>query len=769
MTRSTSNLVPSRAANPGGTYDPPVTVPTVGSQLSVDETSIRTLSEFWPASLESRTKDDLGPIPEHHQIPRDDLTAEIKSTATHVASALSANSSQHPISEIREWCDEHGFDLSDEDEIFTIVARQAVFNLLLKTSLYEWHHKHDDLPALTTEIRSDLQQAKEKTGDPAFNESVLDELAWLVDEDELQTVVDERHQLLESTQPTEDIGLLYAALIPNERRRPLGQYYTPSNIGKVMRTWAAGGDDVVLDPGMGPGSLSRPFHPQWMVDTDPAHIHGIDQCRLGYLMGTTALTLARQAHSPRRADFLDLSSDNLSKDVDAVVCNPPYTRHQSLSADYKETINAQAEQETGLDISTASPLYSYFLYHAREFLTAGDRAAFIIPHHFLATNYGETLKRFLLSEFDIKALLLFNPASDSEGVFTGALTTALVAFLEVPDESGTSGYTRFIRVDGWLDEVPVRNILRDSEQGLTDWGFINCVRQADLVPGANWQALFNPLDFDTSTLTPLSELAAVSRGIMTGENDFFILSQADIDEWGIESQYLARLVPGPGTVRGYDVRSGDWEDHQDSDEGVWLLYHGDAIDGVPQTIEAAASGCPTELTLTPDTTSSASLVEYLQAGLVEHPTLTERQTVRSRSPWYRVDRRDPAPILVPYMSRSGFRALLNETDARHVNNYHGIYPDGSLEQTQVKALLAYLNSSFADEVVRRHDRTYAGGMGKLEPGDLADVPVLDPRLLSDHVVATLARYFDELRDTARRKNSCEEVIDRIDVIVQEEL
>ena len=52
---------------------------------------------------------------------------------------------------------------------------------------------------------------------------------------------------------------------------------------------------------------------------------------------------------------------------------------------------------------------------------------------------------------------------------------------------------------------------------------------------------------------------------------------------------------------------------------------------------------------------------------------------------------------------------------------------------------------------------------------IGNVPVLDPRKLSDDVVDNLAAAFDELRDVARRDEDEQVVLDWIDSILQQEL
>jgi adenine-specific DNA-methyltransferase len=763
----------------GEIYSSPRSPPDIDPESIAPESPV----EPGPPSIATPTDDVLAPSPKPLDKQHfDELVDRVTTAGTEITAAMGTGlaESERLRDAVAEWCTLHGLNAPDEEQTRTIVGRQAALNLLLKTTLYEWHHQHGDLSPLGDDLRGALRQAKNRTGNPAFRESVLDEVLWLVDDEVLAPVIDARHRLVDSDDPAEDIGRLYAALTPNESRRTLGQFRTPPDVGKFMQTWATSGDDVVLDPGIGAGTLTSPFHPQWVLNTGPAYVDGIDRSPLSRLMGTTALTIARQDHDLQRQDFLALTPADLPREPDAIVCNPPYTRAEALPREYKHAINAQAQRETGLDVDLASPLYTYFIYHARRFLRPGDRAAFIVPHHFLAADYGESLKRFLLDEFDIKALVLYDP--DEEPIFAEALSTALILLVEAVGDGETdtdeeaADDTRLVRVDRALDTGQLRDAVHTETAVSPDWGALTRVSQEQLVPEENWRRHFDPLEIDTSALTPLSEFATVSRGVLTGENDLFCLTDEEVDKWGIPAQSRSPLIRSGRYVSGYDFRAEDWGRLQDDGTPVWLLDGLSDVTGIPDDLDDAVAASTEWSAADPGGTSSSDLsstpvVEYLRAELLRNEAVSTRSTLQDRTQWYRVPSRDPAPILVFSLQRTGFRAILNETDARNLNNLHGIYPDDSLDDVDVKALLAYLNSGFAKKVVRRYERTYAGGATKIEPGDLKELPVLDPCEVRDEVVVELAERFDALRKTARGDGDMDEVdvIDRIDELLEQAL
>lgn len=701
------------------------------------------------------------------------LESVIESTASDIYDTLTDAVDEDLQERIDEWCGLHGLERLEDPQ--QIVANQAAFNVLLKSTLYEHYRQHTDLPELDGDVQAAFKTAGSETDDPAFDAYVLDDVARLGDPAALEEIVDARLQLASSEDPAEEIGRLFETLVPQEARRKLGQFRTPPTIASLMASWLIDdGTERVLDPGMGACALSAAAYAtkQSVVDSPPlADIYGIDLNELALVMGATALNLQNHGgpHNLQIGDFLDFAPEDVDGEVDAIISNPPYTRHQELSEEYKETVNDRVETELGRSVSSLSPMYAYFYYHTTEFISPGGKLSFITPSEFLETSYGESLKKYLVDTYDIKALVLFD--RDEQSKFEEAMTTSLVSFLEKP-EGEVEELTRIIRVDEDPDEDELLEAIEGEVEGETEWGFINVVQQAGLEADNKWTNLFDPLEIDTSELTEFSELATVNRGIATGMNDYFCLTQDVVDEWDIDEQYLSKIIRNSRSVPGYDYQPADWELECDEGGEVWLLYHLTELD--------ADSVRPTETD--GDTTLSAftehsdgeektpTVVDYLEYGMSEEVGADSGYLAKNRTPWYVVDRRDPPPILVTYMSRGGSRFIKNETDARNLSNLHGIYLNVELSDQEVGALLAYLNSEFASEVVRRSGRTYSSGMDKIEPNEMEGVPVLDPRNLDDETISELAGLFDELRATAREDaDTVEEVIERIDDRLESEL
>jgi len=74
----------------------------------------------------------------------------------------------------------------------------------------------------------------------------------------------------------------------------------------------------------------------------------------------------------------------------------------------------------------------------------------------------------------------------------------------------------------------------------------------------------------------------------------------------------------------------------------------------------------------------------------------------------------------------------------------------SVDDTRVKALLAYLNSSFVQLYIEQKGLKSPGGVIQLDVSTAREIPLLDIRKLNDRQLNSLAKLFDELELEARK-------------------
>lgn len=233
-------------------------------------------------------------------------------------------------------------------------------------------------------------------------------------------------------------------------------------------------------------------------------------------------------------------------------------------------------------------------------------------------------------------------------------------------------------------------------------------------------------------IVPLSNIATVKRGIQTGANEFFCLTQSEVEAYDLPDEVLSPLLKSTRRAPHYAYRTADWRADQADDVACWLLYH----------------------TADLDRPASDAVEQYLTSaeadGLPE-----EYYTLRNRDPWYVVDRRAPPDIIFTYMSRGGMRFILNVAEARALNNTHGIWLNEGFSLVEKLAVMGYLNSPMVDEWLSRKGPKYVEGLDKVEPNTLKQLPVPHPGYLPHEVCERLGKQFHALDEASREGSSLE--------------
>lgn len=517
----------------------------------------------------------------------------------------------------------------------------------------------------------------------------------------------------------------YCDLIPIEHRKRFAQFFTPEPIAQLMIDWVrAVKPESVLDPAVGPGVFLR-----LMARSDPRI------SLVGVEVDQTAIEAARLALKNTNAqlishDFLTWGNDSK---FDGIVANPPYLRHHDIH--YSFDVFAEIGHRNGVILSKLANIYILFILEICRRLKPGGRAAVIVPGEWTNANFGMALKRYLLSNGYLDAVVYFSNLSEQ---FEDALTTAAILLIEKPASKVSKRDTfesYFVEHGEHFDGL--RRIVLDnakSVEGVIHRTFL----YRDVVELEKWdKVLRDGMAEQRAGFGPLSTVASSRRGIATGANDFFHLSDADVVRLKLRRSNLKACVGRADDVRSLKFTKDDFEAIQVKQSRVWLL----SFESVPNESEQ----------------------EYIKAGVERG--LDDRFLLAGRKPWYSMERRPPSPIWAAVFGRKSLRFVYNEAGVSNLTTFHCIYPERT-DAIFCRALVACLNSRLVQELAEHQRRVYGGGLIKFEPKDLLQIQVPLLAQAPETVLCELSEMLDALDGAIRRSGEIpEEMVQALDAIV----
>ena len=533
------------------------------------------------------------------------------------------------------------------------------------------------------------------------------------------------------------IGRVYEELIPDVERHRLGQYYTPPPIVELITEMCIkSSNDRVLDPACGSGGfLVKAYHKLNDLKrkenpfADDAKLHeeilnqlyGIDINPFPAQLSSINLAVRNLKVASRHinlvvSDFFKVkpAMGVIPKDLDVVVTNPPYTRQEEM--EYKDQIREEAltySDGSKIQLDARAGIYAYFFTHSAKFLKNHGMMGQITSDTWLDVGFGEDLKRFFLDRFKIHAIIWYDVRA-----FEKALVGTCITILEKEDESKEdrdNNIVKFVRIKKAMPTEELVITIETAKEDFEDERIgITVKKQKELEPKDKWgKFLRAPTIYFKLLSNPkmikFREIADIKRGYTTGANEFFYLDKEKIKLWGIEKQFLEPVVTSPKNVK-IELRSTDISD--------WLLM----------------------VNLPKEKLSNQNVLKYIEHGenvevrvrggkdkgkaIKGYPNLS---TLKARSIWYSLARREPAPLLFSCKIWERLIVAVNEAKAQADKAFYEIRPR---DINDIYVLAGILNSSLTALLAELHGRFYGGGVLELEIYECKALPVLDPKRLS---------------------------------------
>lgn len=486
-----------------------------------------------------------------------------------------------------------------------------------------------------------------------------------------------------------------------DKRNRMGQFATPTRLAVDILCYAKsqlGVSEEVrfIDPAIGTGS----FYSALLAVFPKARISAAVGYEIDPHYGVPAAKLwDNTGLDIRLEDFTKADPPEEADKFNLLICNPPYVRHHHINKEEKQRLKLHTQYAAGVKMSGLSGLYCYFLGLCHRWLRYGGLAGWLIPSEFMNVNYGVSLKRYLLDNVTLLHIHRFDP---NEVQFGDALVSSAVVWFrkELPPAGHKVRFTyggSLHRPD--LDRlVPVETLRHDPK----------------------WTRYPMQESYQSTDGPVLGDFFKIKRGLVTGNNGYFILSIEEIERRGLPMEAFKPILPSPRHLPDDEVKA-DRKGNPILERQLFLL-------DPPWTEEEIRKRYP-------------KLWAYLEEG--KSRGILEGYLCRHRKPWYSQEVRPPAPLVCTYLGRSDksngrpFRFILNNSRATAANVYLMLYPKSPVERAlQANPSLKRQVWTFLNEICPKvmlgEGRVYGGGLHKLEPRELANVPARSLRDLLPH-------------------------------------
>lgn len=466
-----------------------------------------------------------------------------------------------------------------------------------------------------------------------------------------------------------------------------GAVYTPPRVAAALTRWAVRSrNDKVLDPSCGEGVFLSAARTR-LADLG---------ARKPECLGVDVDHETAAQSGAICVDFFKWVQT--APKVDVVVGNPPFIRSH-LFPEASRTLAFAEMVKMGLRPSRLMSTWAPFLALSCKALNEQGRLAMVIPEELLAVSYAAGLRSFLLTRF--KRVIVCFP---SEGIFP-QVQQAVVLLLCDNDANGKSG---LLTVD--------YSSLEEGDYDALDFA-------AAWKWNPKWTHLFlSPRErrrlkewWPQLEWQPFSSYGRVEVGIVTGDNDYFILNQEQSQRFA--ERHLVPIVTSAKALRGIRFCADDFK-------------------------KVLAEGGPAFLLNLREPRERLSAAERSYLDLGEQKHVSKRYKCRIRKPWYAVP-----SIWVPdglLLRQAGEMPRLVHLSKKcaATDTIHRV--TWNLPSLGRRHAVSFMNTCtlMAAELT---GRSYGGGVLELMPSEANQLPMPEPK-------AALDDAFDAVDERVRSRS-----------------
>ena len=496
-----------------------------------------------------------------------------------------------------------------------------------------------------------------------------------------------------------------------------GGYYTPELIADFIVRWAIRSpDDFVLEPSCGDGSFLRSIsnflqkNTSWMQE----HILGVE------LDSIEAKKAENYGATIVNADFFSYYQKHFHKQhtYDVVIGNPPFIRSQNFDEKYRK-IAFDLMEECGLHPGRLTNIWIPFLVLSTCLLRENGRLGMVIPAELLQVDYASEVRKFLSDSYDSLTIITFK-----ELLFPNAQQEVV---LLLGEKNSVAKGIRTIEVQDAqeLQKIDVSGLeyeVKELNHSTEKWTQYHLAAREIL--------LLRQLRND-HRLSRAPELFDVNVGIVSGENDFFIIDKQVCDTYKLKDS-TCPIVGRADQLSGINFTQEDFDQLISANRKVFLF--------TPPNLELK------EL--------SAGDRRYIKYGVSKKYNTGYKCKIRKK--WYIVPQSWLPDAFMLRQVNKYPRIVLNTLHSQNTDTLHKIrFKHGVVASTVCAAFL----NSFTLALCEIVGRSYGGGVLTFEPGEVRQllIPMKGAETLD----------FDFI-DKCVRGNRINDVLDYTDKILLEQ-
>lgn len=497
-----------------------------------------------------------------------------------------------------------------------------------------------------------------------------------------------------------------------------GGYYTPDKISEFIAEWAIrNASDSVLEPSCGDGSFLSAITKRLETLGTPAkqikkNVIGIEldknEARKSTSYGTTV----------KCTDFFTYYKNSIDnkKKFDVIVGNPPFIRYQNFTEEYRQ-IAFELMNKYGFQPNRLTNIWLPFLVLSCKALKPNGRVGMVIPAELFQVDYAAEARQFLSAFFDKLTLVTFKRL-----VFDDIQQEVILLLGERGcDKHGI----RVVELDDMADLIAQgQTCLENTELKELDHSRDKWVKY---YLSNEELELLKRLNSDPR-ISNSTDLFEVNVGLVSGENDFFVMNQATVEEFNLQ-QSVIPIISRSEQLKGVQLTNEDYNNLIELGKKVFFFTPGnEEFDALTDEQKA-----------------------YIQWG--EKKGFNKNYKCRIRPRWYHVSQTWCADAFLIRQAHLYPKLILNKKKALVTDTLHKVRFLNGIDGKHVASAFLNVYTFALSETI---GRSYGGGVLTFEPGEMRKIRI--PMIMAE-------RLDLQKLDNWQRKGEIDQILDYTDKIL----